>query len=593
MNIVKLQRQLESVPDQALIGYVQNPDGQVPSYLALAEISRRKKVRDEYQQQAAPEQSVAETMVAEAQPQGVAGLPTNPEMFTAPETGIMAPAAAAGGEVQSYADGGAVAFKEGGLSEADKAYEEAIRNTFLDKGYRGLSNMASGLGGYLGDLSLDAAMMPGQARWVRDPKTGKLVRAYETEGWMPRSSDKAPSRVAASKSAEAMLDKAKEESDPRMQKTKEFLDKQAKENLADPAYIANVNKQNIMRDITAGKYPDAVPPGAGNPPPPGAGRPGAGNPNTGNPSAGLMSIAAPVIQYDEAGYNQALLPKRSAQEAVLDFKKMMGEDTGLAGLKERLGKMEERSKSEELQAPWMALARAGFGMAAGKSPFALQNIAEGASAGLSDYAAARDRLRNAEEKRFDIGSRIAQAERAEQLAAVKYGTESEQYNDTQNRLVKLHAMDAKNNAKIHDASNQLTAQRNAIEQQQGAWTHEYQMGSLANQRTAASKLSDYETSLAMAQKDPSYYKTIKGADGKEQRIFDVAKFNQDYRGYDTRARGQDLQALQKQYAAEIDPKKRELIGQQIQSILSGGDPSAISSVPGIAAPRADLFKPVK
>jgi hypothetical protein len=37
MNIIKLQDELRSVPDNALIGYVQNPTGNVPSYLALSE----------------------------------------------------------------------------------------------------------------------------------------------------------------------------------------------------------------------------------------------------------------------------------------------------------------------------------------------------------------------------------------------------------------------------------------------------------------------------------------------------------------------------------------------------------------------------
>ena len=50
MNIVKLQNELKNVPDQALIGYVQNPTGQVPSYLALSELQRRKEMREKYQQ---------------------------------------------------------------------------------------------------------------------------------------------------------------------------------------------------------------------------------------------------------------------------------------------------------------------------------------------------------------------------------------------------------------------------------------------------------------------------------------------------------------------------------------------------------------
>ena len=31
MNIIKIQDQLKGVPDQTLVGYVQNPTGQVPT----------------------------------------------------------------------------------------------------------------------------------------------------------------------------------------------------------------------------------------------------------------------------------------------------------------------------------------------------------------------------------------------------------------------------------------------------------------------------------------------------------------------------------------------------------------------------------
>jgi hypothetical protein len=48
MNIIKLQDELRGVPDNALIGYVQNPTGHVPSYLALSELQRRKDMRSKY-----------------------------------------------------------------------------------------------------------------------------------------------------------------------------------------------------------------------------------------------------------------------------------------------------------------------------------------------------------------------------------------------------------------------------------------------------------------------------------------------------------------------------------------------------------------
>ena len=88
MNIIKLQDELRGVPDNALIGYVQNPTGNVPSYLALSELQRRKDMRAKYQAQQTPETSVADDLEQEAAPQaqpqqaqGVAGLPVPETMY--------------------------------------------------------------------------------------------------------------------------------------------------------------------------------------------------------------------------------------------------------------------------------------------------------------------------------------------------------------------------------------------------------------------------------------------------------------------------------------------------------------------------------
>jgi hypothetical protein len=108
MNIIKLQDMLRGVPDDALIGYVQNPQGEVPSYLALSELQRRKDTRAKYQAEQAPESSVAEDLGQQAQPpapqampepqaQGVAALPVG-DMF----------------QEQNFAGGGIVAFEDGG-----------------------------------------------------------------------------------------------------------------------------------------------------------------------------------------------------------------------------------------------------------------------------------------------------------------------------------------------------------------------------------------------------------------------------------------------------------------------------------------------
>lgn len=90
---MKIQSQLRSpsVTLQNLVGYVQDQQGSVPSYLALAELSRRKKL---VPKAPAPTESVASQEVAQADP-GIANLPLqDPNMFSE----------------QSMAAGGIVAF---------------------------------------------------------------------------------------------------------------------------------------------------------------------------------------------------------------------------------------------------------------------------------------------------------------------------------------------------------------------------------------------------------------------------------------------------------------------------------------------------
>ena len=75
MNIIQVQDRLKGVTDDALIQYVENPTGQVPTYLALGEIGRRENMRKEYQAQPQSTQTVAEEMIAQVTtPTGIGAL---------------------------------------------------------------------------------------------------------------------------------------------------------------------------------------------------------------------------------------------------------------------------------------------------------------------------------------------------------------------------------------------------------------------------------------------------------------------------------------------------------------------------------------
>jgi hypothetical protein len=126
MNIIKIQNQLKGVPDDTLVGYVQNPTGQVPTYLALSELQRRKEMRQNYQANKPEDKTVAEDLVQEAQP-GIAALPEGQPMQQAMQAPEEMPVEqmAQGGltdlamdnqmfNEENFATGGIVAFDDGG-----------------------------------------------------------------------------------------------------------------------------------------------------------------------------------------------------------------------------------------------------------------------------------------------------------------------------------------------------------------------------------------------------------------------------------------------------------------------------------------------
>ncbi len=72
MNIIELQDNLKDLPDRRLIQEMQTPTGNMPQFLVLSELTRRKRMRDDYNRQdAANMPTVAEeVMTAAGVPQG-------------------------------------------------------------------------------------------------------------------------------------------------------------------------------------------------------------------------------------------------------------------------------------------------------------------------------------------------------------------------------------------------------------------------------------------------------------------------------------------------------------------------------------------
>ena len=152
-----------------------------------------------------------------------------------------------------------------------------------------------------------------------------------------------------------------------------------------------------------------------------------------------------------------------------EFKKYIGTDPNRAALEERLSKMDTKAAEEERVAPWMALAQAGFGMAAGKSPYALTNIGEGALAGVKSYGEAKDKLDQLEEKRFGLSNDLAKSQRAETIAEAEYGAKSKEAAKTRALTAEVHNKSNDNALKIAKiqasvaGGNKLIAAKDKIE----------------------------------------------------------------------------------------------------------------------------------
>ena len=184
-NIIQIQDDLKNVSDQDLVNFVKRPTGQVPSYLALGEIKRRKETRDKYQGQKAQQKStVAEDLVAEQgignqmtrnpMPQPTAGVgapqPVNPAMLASKGIGQLNP-----GAVKQMNDGGIVGYKTGDVVQGVQR-KNAQRFLGSELGFADgpiaypIGTAASDAFSYLNPLSYMDTYNP-----KVDPITGKVV----------------------------------------------------------------------------------------------------------------------------------------------------------------------------------------------------------------------------------------------------------------------------------------------------------------------------------------------------------------------------------------------------------------------------------
>lgn len=381
MNIIKLQNMLRGVPDDALINYVQNPQGEVPSYLALSELQRRKDTRDKYQAQQAPETSVAEDLEQETMPDqgGLAMLAGQPQMQMEDQGVAGLPVPETMYQEGNFAGGGIVAFagKDGSYVQGYPNYEGPATSAIG----RAFGSITGGLKGYV------------------DKKSQLMDLQRQIETLQPNLFESLnPSELSTRKAKIAEL---KAQQDAIRNPSSGYTYKEG-ESAVDPTMKSYVEQEAQRRLETAKEKPKATK-----------------DPAKTQPTQTQASQTQASQQTAET--DEDYLRRRMAL-----FKEAMGPNEDRTKLQEKIDKMEKRAARQEELAPYIALTEAGFKTMAGTSPFALANIGAGAQAGLQSYGAAQDKLAALEEKRYALMNEAAKADRAERQAIAKFGFDSEE-----------------------------------------------------------------------------------------------------------------------------------------------------------------------
>ncbi len=399
MNIIQVQDRLKGVSDDALRGYVTNPSGDVPTYLALGEIGRREDVRKEYQaaQVDQPQKTVAEEKLA-AMPQGIGSLTQGmaapePQGITQPPMQSMNPAIAQTGvanlPTQNFEAGGVVGYKKGG------GILSGIRDFIMGK--KRIPGESGGIGPNGVPITTTSGV-PG------------------TRGVVGIAKDNPKKTLAGT---------------------------------AGLAYLASGDDEEENAALTE------TSPLTGNTTPAATTAPTAENDE--GPAAGTTYTAGELpegIKVDDV--------REYGQDKMERYKELIGEDESRGRMKKRLDTMEKELAGEKDDAAYMAMIKAGLAIAGGQSSDAVTNIAQGGIEGIDSYVEEIKYLREQEGDIFDLDMEIAQAERREELAIAGKGYDSEQAAEARNITAALKVYDANENAKKQNSENQTGIEKAKI-----------------------------------------------------------------------------------------------------------------------------------
>jgi hypothetical protein len=334
-------------------------------------------------------------------PMGLASMPTQDVM--PPQSGVGAPqpqpqptpdmmassgigALPAGNIGQNYAGGGIVAFEEGGEVEDDYGLKE-----------------------FGEDVAVEAALLKllGPAGMFLSPGEAKASTLYSDEEFAKKLgyADGGPVNPFVGLVPGGDLPERYKEGDPRRPG---FLDDPFKIFMGepDPTTGTTIDAQQEFLSETAKLKADKLK-----------------SEEAKQKSTQTKTGPAPV--------QEPSVPAPTMKDRIEEFRSLLGPDKYRAQMEERMSAADKKIAEREGKAPYFAIMEAGLAMAAGSSPFALQNIAAGATRGISSYQESQEALQAMEEKRLALLDDMAKADRAEKIAAVEYGMNSQQFEDTQ------------------------------------------------------------------------------------------------------------------------------------------------------------------
>jgi len=404
MNIIQIQDRLKGLPEDALVNYVKEPMGEVPIYLALGELQRRKDMKERFQASQADKPSVAEQLVAETQPMGIASM-MGPQKMMPVTQGVGAPQptpeidprqmAASGiaanpvsnvGGPAMMAEGGIVGYQTGGSTgysdEFIKMLEDQAKGIYPTSDFEYGLNPSTQMKGYAGDAagSFQNTIFGRKQFYPFGTEPG-LGGMYSGAGRKKATEED----IAAGKEIDKL-------------------------DLSQPFYGTPVPEKILKnRENDKKKTDDKT------------------EDKTDDKTNGKKDDVITDLSADD-----------KVRADLARIKNLFPEDKDTIDLRERLADREDRALN-------MALIRGGLGMAAGQSANFLDNLAAGAMSGVESYAKTQEDILEAQRE-------LAKQKRAEDLALLGKALDMEEGTlDRESREKVAKIMSSPNSGKLLNA----------------------------------------------------------------------------------------------------------------------------------------------